>query len=328
METQLYIPNNTRCEVQPLGKEQESVKLTILLKSLIAAVSLIVIGTVCCAGWFFGVHQPYLAKIKTNQEAERLKIQQQEQRKQQEQQSALLRQQQLQQQQQQVQLGQEQKDQAEQLATAAADKQRADHLLMLRDSDEKAINTYINLVAGGENKYMFDVLTSVARLPLKPINMETVAEPILGDHEKIVKIVQFLSDKLNLNDITMQSSFAAGCIGQSDLWIYRQSFGLRVQLTRCEIFLLRDLDLASGRFITKTDPNFGRQLFFINYKCANNKRRCVSMQTSFPFMANLKNDVTFQCQDEQDARKVGKALAALIYAYGGKRELIDASDSF
>lgn len=297
-------------------------------KSRIAAISLTLIGAVCFAGWFFGVHQPHLAKIKSDQEAERLHIQKEEQRKQQEQQSTLLRQQQ---EQQQAQLRQEQKDQAEQQAAMAADNQRAEHQQMLRDSDEKAINTYINLVAGEKNSYMFGVLTSVARLPLKQINQNTVGEPMLGDHEKVFEIAQFLSDKLNLNnlnDFTMQSASEAGCIGQSDLWILRNRVGLRMPQTRCEIFLLRDLDLSSGTIVTKTDPYSGRQTFIVNYKCANNRKRCVAIQTSLPFIANLKDNVQFPCADEQDAKKVGKALAALIYAYGGKGELIDASDSF
>ena len=203
-----------------------------------------------------------------------------------------------------------------------------------RAGDKQTIEKYIRAVTMRDKATTFELWDSVSSKNLYPIDINSVADPIQGDPEKVHKIIQYVSEKLKVdsgNDWLIRN-FEIGCFGRSDLWVFRHTEGNRNHpLIESEVFLLRDLDPTSASIITKTDGNSGQQSFFVRFKCYNNRNRVVyvrGFKGMFVDGSSLPSEVQIHCVDEDDAKRVGKALAALIVAYGGKAELIDSTDSF
>ena len=200
-----------------------------------------------------------------------------------------------------------------------------------RASDEQAHEKYLKAATENDKPAIYALFETVSSKKLTPIDVNAIADPVQGDLGKVREIIQYLGEKLKVDTSNNWHirSFEVGFIGRSDLWVYRQIQGSRDRpMIETEIFLLRDLDPTSASIITKTDRNSGQQIFNVRFKCLNNRKRVVCVNRVFYVEAYVSNEVQLRCADEDDAKRAGKALAALIVAYGGKAELIDSTDSF
>jgi hypothetical protein len=320
-KSQVVLPAHSK----PTSSKSDPFLGKIVTATVLGAASVIIAFAI----WFFGFHRPYLAKIQAEQQAERFQLVQQEQQKEQEQRQAEEKKQE--QERQEAQAREEQQQAAEAQAEEAKEKEKAQRVLDIRVSDENLLDAYIRAAQSGDKISAIGISQFVSRARLYPIHTNAIVGPVQGDPEKVYEIMQYVNQKLRVDERNpyAMNSCDIGCIGHSDLWVFRQITGNSdYPSMAAEIFLLRDLDPSSATLVTKTDTYSGHQRFEVKFKCTNSLKRCVCVQKTGTYFASLQNEVILPCADEDDAKRIGKALAGLIVAYGGKAELVDSSDSF
>ena len=170
------------------------------------------------------------------------------------------------------------------------------------------------------------LLSAVARKQIVPVDKILITNPNINN-EKVHEVAQYVYDKVNRNLPTNQK-VEIGCIGQSELWVYRiSSYDNKDEMIgmQTQIFSLKDIDPTSGKVGYQSNAA-GMPCALLSFNCFNNMDRNIVVNDGG--YSQLANKISIWCADESDARRVGKALAVLIVACGGKSELFDDSKSF
>ena len=169
-------------------------------------------------------------------------------------------------------------------------------------------------------------LSAVARKQI--VSADKILITNLGiNNEKVHEVAQYIYNKINRNLPTNQK-VEIGCIGQSELWVYRiSSYDNKDEMIgmQTQIFSLKDIDPTSGKVGYQSNAA-GMPCALLSFNCFNNNDRSIVVNDGG--YSQLANKISIWCADESDARRVGKALGVLIVACGGKGELFDDSKSF
>ena len=146
-------------------------------------------------------------------------------------------------------------------------------MLFRSDFDNEWIKHYIDICDRKlMNQNTLAELTVIAMKVPKRMDLTSLPQPVEGDPEKVAETMQYVYDKLHVQDRYWPVEI--GLIGSSDLWLFRKGVRNGVgMMFEAEMFLLRDLDPTSGQVITKTDERTGNETFSVNFKFTNNSNR-------------------------------------------------------
>lgn len=143
-------------------------------------------------------------------------------------------------------------------------------------------------------------------------------EPIVGNKEKVSDVQHYIQEKLH--NPQEGSGHELAYDTRSQLWVLRsQSEGY--------LFQMSDLDPTSGQVVTKAERNVfndqltGRSMYFLHFTTRNNKNRIIIYNA---YGMTTINSIDLFCgygPGDLEVERIGKALTALIVAYGGKEEM-------
>jgi hypothetical protein len=156
-------------------------------------------------------------------------------------------------------------------------------------------------------------------------SLDEFPEPIIGSHDKVFELIEYVQDKLK--GVRGQSQMILASHKELQCWVVHDGVGGYA-------FVPSDLDPSSGQIVSKPELDMfnhsltGRTHYFVKFKSRNSKERIILYSPNVFGIPGVstQRELEISCgfgPGDQEAERIAKGIAALILAYGGKEEIIN-----